>query len=84
MSQKFNHAGVKYEIVMDIIKSKCMSMVGPIKAGQHNMNVFCLKTKEKMKQMPDKMLIADKIYKPSSQLKQQDKVSMFAIQTQWI
>ena len=79
MSQKINHAGVKYEIVMDITKSKCMSVVGPIRAGQHDMNVFRLKTKEKMKQMPDKMLIADKIYKPGRRPEHRDEVGMFAI-----
>ena len=78
-SVKFNHAGLKYEIVMNLLRSKCMSVVGPFPAGEHDMNVFRSCTKAKMLQMPGKMLIADSIYLPGKQADQRDEVGMFAI-----
>ena len=64
-SQKTNSAALKYEVVLDINKSKVLSVVGPVKACEHDMNVFHLKTKARVLQMPrGKRLIADGIYKP--------------------
>lgn len=79
-SKKSNGAGLKYEIVMDITKAKCLSIVGPNKASEHDMTVFCKSTKEKMKCMPKgKMLIADSIFKAGRKAHQRDKVGMFSI-----
>ena len=68
-----------YEIIMDITEAKCMSVVGPIRAGEHDMNVFRLETKRKMLEMPGKMLIADSIYLPGKKPDMQNEVGMFAI-----
>ena len=78
-SQKFMHAGLKYEIVMHLVKPKCMAVVGPNKAGEHDMNVFRKETKDKMLTMPGKMLIADGIFKKGRKPEQQNEADMFAI-----
>jgi DDE superfamily endonuclease len=78
-SQKINHAGLKYELIMHLTKAQCMSIVGPTKAATHDMEVFRGKSKEKMKSMPGKMLIADSIFKAGKKPDHQDEVGMFAL-----
>ena len=79
-SEKFNHAGYKYEIVLHLLKPKCMDIVGPEKASKHDMKVFRQKTKQRMLDMPaGKMLIADSIYKVGKKPEHQDEIGMFAI-----
>lgn len=77
-SKKFAHAGIKYEIVLDILNAKCMSIVGPVKASVHDLNVFRIETKQKMLAMPGKKLIADSIYKPKES-DNPEEMEMFAI-----
>ena len=78
-SKKLNHGGLKYEIILHLSKPQCMSVVGPNKAGAHDMGVFCKKTKRKMKTMPGKMLIADSIFKAGTNADQKDEEGMFSI-----
>lgn len=78
-TQKHNHAGLKYELIMHLTKPKCMSIVGPMKAGTHDMEVFRVKSKGKMKSMPGKILIADSIFKAGKKPEHQDEVGMFAL-----
>lgn len=78
-SQKLNHAGLKYELILHLTKPKCMAVVGPKKAATHDMEVFWAKSKSKMKTMPGKMLIADSIFKPGKKAEHQDEVGMFAL-----
>ena len=79
-SEKFNHAGYKYELVMNLLQSKCMSVVGPEKAADHDMKLFRQEAKAKMLAMPGKMLIADSIYKPGQEEEYHDEeVGIFAI-----
>ena len=78
-SQKSNSAGLKYEIVIDTVKSQCLSVVGPNKCATHDVNVFRQKTKGKMKEMPGKMIVADSIYRAGKKANQRDEVGMMAI-----
>jgi len=78
-SHKMSHAALKYEIVMDISRAKCMSIV-QAKAGEHDMNVFRMSTKDKMLMMPSsKKLIADSIYRKGRKPEQQNEATMFSI-----
>jgi DDE superfamily endonuclease len=78
-TQKHNHAGLKYELIMHLTKPQCMSIVGPMKAATHDMEVFRVKSKGKLKIMPGKMLIADSIFKAGKKPEHQDEVGMFAL-----
>jgi hypothetical protein len=78
-SQKLNHAGLKYELIMHLTKPQCMAIVGPNKCATHDMEVFRQETKKKMKSMPGKMLIADSIFKAGKKPEHQDEVGMFAL-----
>ena len=46
-SKKLAGSGLKYEIVLDLVESKVLSIVGPVKASEHDMNVFRQEMKEK-------------------------------------
>ena len=78
-SEKFNHAGLKYEIIMHLTKPQCMAVVGPVKCATHDMGVFRMKSKAKMLSLPGKMLIADSIFKPGKKAEHQNEVGMFSI-----
>ena len=78
-TQKHNHAGLKYELIMHPTKPQCMSIVGPTKAGTHGMEVFWVKSKGKMKSMPGKMLIADSIFEAGKKPEHQDEVGMIVL-----
>jgi hypothetical protein len=78
-SKKTNSAALKYEIILDITRPKCLAVVGPLKASTHDMNVFRSSTKAKMLQMPGKMLVADSIYLPGREADQRNEVGMFSI-----
>lgn len=77
-SKKLAHAALKYEIVLDVNSSKCMSVVGPVKAGTHDMVLFRKETKQKIMAMPGKKIIADSIYKPNSDT-HPEEVGIFSI-----
>ena len=82
-SEKFNHAGLKYEIVLSIDKSKCMSVVGPHPASEHDMSLFRIETKDKLIYFrrfgKNAMGIGDSIYKAGSKAEQRDEVGMMCI-----
>jgi DDE superfamily endonuclease len=80
-SQKLNHAGLKYELIMHLTKPRCMAIVGPNKCAKHDMDVFRQETKQEMKTSmpPGKMLIADSIFKPGKKPEHQDEIGMFAL-----
>lgn len=82
-SQKFAHAGIKYEIVMSLSASKCMQVVGPKPASFHDTKMFRLKTKEKLIYLrrfgKNVMGIADGIYKPGSKPEERDEAGMMAL-----
>lgn len=77
-SSKSNLAGLKYEILMNITKSKCMNIVGPRLASEHDMEVFHLEAKAKLLATPGAFAIADGIYKPGKGRK--EEVDILAIQ----
>lgn len=71
-TKKFNSAGLKYEIVLNITKSKCMSIVGPQIPSKTDMDLFREHTKEKVKAVPGGMAITDSIYKPGENYDDED------------
>ena len=82
-SKKKNRAGLKHETVLDTTQSKCLSVVGPHKAKEHDMNAFREETKAKMLEMKqrsgDKMSIGDSICKPGRKACHRDEVGMFSV-----
>jgi hypothetical protein len=78
-SVKMKHAALKYELVIAVQEPKVLSISGPFKGGTHDMTVFRAQTKQKMLEMPDKMLIADGIYKPGQKAEHQNERNMFSI-----
>lgn len=67
-SQKFNHAGLKYEIVLSINEEKCMSIRGPFKCGMPDMDVFRTETKKVLQSIrrasqKNKMIVGDSKYR---------------------
>jgi len=80
-SSKFNHAGLKYEIVLSVNEEKCMSINGPFKCGKADMTVFRSSTKNVLKSIReasgvDKMMIGDSKYRKGPGF--EDEVGMFA------
>lgn len=78
-SKKHNHAGYKYEIVLNLTQAKCMSIVGPHVASHHDMELFREKTKAKLLSMPGKMGITDSIYKPGRRPEHQNETGLCEI-----
>ena len=75
-SQKMKHAALKYEIVLDVYKARCLWINGPFKGGTHDMTVFRNGLKEKMLELPGKILIGDSIFKSGEKYPEED--GMFA------
>lgn len=71
-SHKFNHAAVKYEIVLSVKQSKCVLINGPFRGGIHDLDMLRAVggLKEKLSGAIGKKAIADRGYK-SSQLDEQ-------------
>ena len=61
-SHKFNKCAAKYEIVLSVFESKCVSINGPFRGGESDLNIFIDKTKEKLVQS-GKIAIVDKGYR---------------------
>jgi hypothetical protein len=66
-SHKFNHAAVKYEIVLSVNQSKCVLINGPFRGGMHDLDMVRAAggLKEKMNGAIGKKAIADRGYKSS-------------------
>lgn len=80
-SKKFNHGGVKYEIILSVNKDKCMPVSKVFKAGKPDMDVFRETSKEKVKEIQrhskrHKMLIGDSKYRKGPN--HADEKDMFA------
>jgi hypothetical protein len=75
-SQKFKHAGLKYELVMSLLDGRCMWINGPFICGMHDLTVFRQGLKDVMRGWRGKMLIGDKAYKPGDAFP--DEFGMFA------
>lgn len=76
-SKKTASAALKYEIVLSVTESKCMSIVGPFPASRPDMALFRDYTKGKMLETPGGMGIMDAIYKPGAN--QPDEIDLMAI-----
>jgi hypothetical protein len=59
-SQKFNHGALKYEIAIDVYRSKVVWISGPHRGGKHVKVIFCEALKDKIR--PGKMVITDRVY----------------------
>ena len=62
-SQKFNHGGVKYEIAIDAFDPKIVSVNGPFRGGEADINIFMNKLAPMIPE--GKLVIADRVYKSS-------------------
>ena len=63
MSKKFNKSGYKYEIAISVYSPQVVWLSGPHKGGKHDMTIFCEGLKQKMNQLPGKMVNADLGYR---------------------
>ena len=76
MSHKSKHGALRYLIALSVWESKCVFIDGPVKAGEVNdLAHFRNTLKQKMTQLPGKILIADGGYSTS----QVDEVGMIAV-----
>jgi hypothetical protein len=77
-SPKMNHAALKYELIIAINQPKLLSIVGPKRAGEHDMTVFRSEVKEKMLQMPGKKLVGDSLYRAGAKAEHANEKGMMA------
>jgi hypothetical protein len=59
-SHKFNHGALKYEIAMDVYRSKVVWISGPHRAGLHDKTIFEMGLKDKIPL--GKKVISDRVY----------------------
>ena len=59
-SKKFNHAGVKYELGIDVNSAKLAWINGPFKASVNDKTIFKQRLSNKLK--PGKLAVADRGY----------------------
>lgn len=65
-SHKFNHAALKYEIVLAVKRPKCVLINGPFRGGFHDLDMVRNGLKAKMNAAPvGKRAICDRAYKSS-------------------
>jgi hypothetical protein len=59
-SHKFNHGALKYEIAVDVYRSKIVWISGPHRGGKHDKTIFDEGLKHKIRQ--GKKVISDRVY----------------------
>ena len=73
-SDKFNKSGWKYEIALSMVEPKVVWISGPHRGGKHDLSIFREGLKQKMLELPGKLVNADLGYRTS----EWDEVGMMA------